>query len=76
MKRSRFFATFACLLAIFSVLPRARAQQTAQVRQAKQILNATGVKGGLIVHIGCGDGKLTAALRANGSYIVHGLGAD
>jgi hypothetical protein len=25
------------------------------------------------VHLGCGDGKLTAALRANDSYLVHGL---
>ena len=41
--------------------------------QAKRILEATGVKGGLIVHVGCGDGKLTAALRANESYLVHGL---
>ena len=40
---------------------------------ARQILEATGVKGGLIVHLGCGDGKLTAALRANDSYVVHGL---
>jgi len=76
MKRRRFFTTFACLLAIVSVLPLATAQQTAQVRQAKQILDATGVRGGLIVHIGCGDGKLTAALRANDSYIVHGLDTD
>ena len=29
-------------------------------RQAKRILDATGVKGGIIVHLGCGDGKLTA----------------
>ncbi len=43
---------------------------------AKDILDATGVRGGLIVHIGCGDGKLTAALRANDSYTVHGLDAD
>jgi len=34
------------------------------------------VKGGLIVHIGCGDGKLTAALRANESFTVHGLDTD
>ena len=32
---------------------------------AKAILDATGVKGGIVVHLGCGDGKLTAALRAN-----------
>ena len=31
---------------------------------AKTILDAAGVKGGLVVHLGCGDGKLTAALRA------------
>jgi outer membrane protein assembly factor BamB len=43
---------------------------------ASAILNATGVKGGLIVQVGCGDGKLTAALRANDSYIVHGLDRD
>jgi len=44
--------------------------------QAEQILKAASVKGGLVVHIGCGDGKLTAALRANDSYLVHGLDAD
>jgi len=37
------------------------------------ILKDSGVKGGLIVHIGCGDGRLTAALRPNDSYLVHGL---
>ena len=41
--------------------------------QAHQILKATSVKGGLVVHVGCGDGKLTAALRANDSFLVHGL---
>src|SRR6185437_717324 len=35
-----------------------------------------GIKGGVIVHLGCGDGKLTAALRVNDSYIVQGLDAD
>ena len=43
---------------------------------AKQIVDATGVKGGLVVHLGSGDGRLTAALHANSSYLVHGLDAD
>ncbi len=43
---------------------------------AKDILSATGIKGGLVVHLGCGDGKLTAALYANDSYLVHGLDND
>ena len=38
--------------------------------------SSIGIKGGLVVHLGCGDGRLTAALRANDSFIVHGLDAD
>jgi len=45
-------------------------------RQAREILDATGVRGGLVVHVGCGDGKLTAALRANDRFLVHGLNGD
>ncbi len=40
---------------------------------AERILKATGTKGGLVVHVGCGDGTLTAGLRASDSYLVHGL---
>jgi len=45
-------------------------------QRARQILNETGVTGGLIVHLGCGDGTLTAALRADDRYLVHGLDRD
>ncbi len=40
------------------------------------IIAASGIKGGLVVHLDCGDGKLTAELRVNDSYIVHGLDTD
>ena len=40
------------------------------------ILAGSGVKGGLIVHVGCGDGRLTVALCANDSYLVQGLDRD
>ncbi len=43
---------------------------------ADDILDSAGIKGGLVVHVGCGDGKLTAALRANDGYLVHGLDVD
>ena len=43
---------------------------------AQEILNASEIKGGLIVHLGCGNGKLTATLHANDRYLVHGLDAD
>lgn len=44
--------------------------------QARTILDAAGVTGGLVVHLGCGDGRLTAALRAGDTYTVQGLGTD
>ena len=43
---------------------------------AREILDATGMKGGLIVQFGCRNGELTAALRASDSYVVHALDAD
>jgi len=52
------------------------AQPIEQQQRAKQILDATDVKGGLIVHLGCGEGELTAALHANDRYLVHGLDTD
>jgi outer membrane protein assembly factor BamB len=43
---------------------------------APEILNSAGIQGGLVVHVGCGDGRLTAALHAGDSLLVHGLDAD
>jgi outer membrane protein assembly factor BamB len=60
-------------LAVFSA---AETEQAVRAQKAGQILKATGVKGGLVVHVGCGDGKLTAALRVGESYRVHGLDAN
>ena len=43
---------------------------------AREILRSTGIQGGLVVHLGCGDGKLTAALKADDRYLVQGLDAE
>ena len=40
---------------------------------ARQILDRTGIQGGLVVHLGCGDGRLTTALHAGEGFLVHGL---
>lgn len=61
------------------VLPLAGAgepKDSASAGPAQQILATTGIRGGLIVHVGCGDGRLTVALRAGPSYLVHGLDRD
>ncbi len=51
-------------------------QRTPQRVLGQQILNTTAVTGGLVVHLGCGDGRLTAALHAGQSYLVRGLDTD
>lgn len=53
----------------------AKAQDSAE-QQAEKIIQASGVQGGLIVHLGCGDGQLTSALRVNDRFLVHGLDTD
>lgn len=68
--------TFVCLVILSPLVLEAKAQLSAQEKTARKILDATGIKGGLIVHLGCGDGKLTAALGANDGFLVHGLDKD
>jgi len=72
-KKSVFLVAF-CVLVILllSAVVVVSSQKTAAQR-AREVLDATGVQGGLVVHLGCGDGTLTAALRANDRYVVHGL---
>jgi len=43
---------------------------------AADLLRDCGVQGGLVVHLGCGDGQVTAELAANERLRVHGLDAD
>ncbi|MHC4681141.1 MAG: outer membrane protein assembly factor BamB family protein, partial [Planctomycetota bacterium] len=77
MKAKHWFLTrCASVLCLAYTFPVSMAQPTNAEQKAKQILDAAGVKGGLVVHIGCGDGKLTASLRANDRFVVHGLGTD
>ena len=57
-------------------IPDGMASDAAIEELASQILKVTGVQGGLIVHLGCGDGSLTAAFRANDRFLVHGLDTD
>ena len=52
------------------------AGDSAAGQAASDILATSGVQGGLVVHVGCGDGKLTAALRASAGYLVQGLDTD
>ena len=43
---------------------------------ADDIYAATGVKGGLVVHVPCGNGQLTVDLHKGDQYLVHGIDTD
>ena len=66
----------AVICATLFTLAQARAAESSPTDEAKAILDATGTTGGIVVHLGCGDGRLTAALRAGEAFTVIGLDAD
>ena len=45
-------------------------------QKAKEIIEASGIKGGIVVHLNCNDGKLTSNLYFDNKYLVHGLDTD
>jgi len=50
--------------------------QAEEATPADSLLKNTGVTGGLVVHVGCGDGRRTVDLRPDGRCVVHGLEND
>ncbi len=48
----------------------------AGAERGAEIVKASGVRAGLIVHLGVTDGKLTAGLSGGGKFLVHGLASD
>ena len=77
MTRTRLpsFVAFTAAL-LLAPLAAVHGAATDNATTASSVLQTTGIRGGLVVHIGCGDGKLTAALCAKDSFIVQGLDAD
>ena len=43
---------------------------------ADELLRESGITGGIALHVGCGGGKLTAALHTSDRLLVHGLDTD
>ncbi|MHC4742603.1 MAG: outer membrane protein assembly factor BamB family protein, partial [Planctomycetota bacterium] len=48
----------------------------ALAESASDIIKSAQIEGGLVVHLGCEDGRLTAEMRLNDGYLVHGLDTD
>lgn len=55
----------------------AHGQQLGASARVEEIVEQTNVRGGVVIHVGCGDGELVAAFGQLGSqYLVHGLERD
>ena len=63
------------LLVSIAMFPAA-ASSARGAQAAGDLLRESGVSGGVAVHVGCGDGRLTAALHADDKLLVTGLDTD
>ncbi len=63
------------VIVLLLLLPRIAKSDSAE-DLAKGILEQSGVQGGLIVHVDCGQGQLTAALGVDDRFTVQGLESD
>ncbi|MBT3199486.1 MAG: PQQ-binding-like beta-propeller repeat protein [Phycisphaerales bacterium] len=61
---------------VLLVLTAAGASSADGAPSSAEILTAAGVSRGLVVHVGCGDGKLTVAMGSAEGLLVHGLDTD
>ena len=72
-KRSQLRTCLLITLAALATCSAAAAQPQIAKQQARRILAKCNLKGSMIIHVGCGQGDLTAALRANDRCLVRGL---
>ncbi len=68
-----FLAAFVLGILASGLISSKAAQQPSAQELAQKILRDTRVAGGLVVQVGCRDGRLAAALRASNAFLVHVL---
>ncbi len=66
----------ACAVITALAAGAASAAEREEQALAQKILKEARIQGGFVVHLGCGDGRLTSALRVDDRYMVHGLSLD
>ena len=69
-------ALAAAIMIASSQSASAEPASVAETERAARVFSATGIGGGVIVHLGATDGKFTAALKANDHCCVQGLTTD
>jgi outer membrane protein assembly factor BamB/tRNA A58 N-methylase Trm61 len=73
MKRHFYIINITVMTCVSILLLPSGTTLSASADKADTILKKSNIKGGLIVHVGCGDGALAAALGNNKQYVIKGL---
>lgn len=60
-------------IVLFVIAAWATTLAVVHAERVEEILDTANIPGGLVVHVGCNDGILTAALGANDRYLIQGL---
>jgi len=66
-----WFTTLASLLFVLITI-----NSTQAATPAEDVLRASGIKGGVVAHLGCDDGKVTATLHTDDRFLICGLDTD
>lgn len=64
------------LLAVCLPVCTAETKKNNAITSAEKILDSSGIQGGIVVHLGCGDGRLLADLPTQQGCLMHGLETD
>ncbi len=75
LRSAELIVVLSAVAGIAATLPSLYAAEPSQA-EARQLLDASGIQGGLVVQLGCGDGKQIAALAAAGPFLVQALDTD
>ena len=76
MKHRAFFAAIILPAALVGQVTGLSAGVESSRPTGRAIVAATGIRNGLCVQVGCGDGRLTAELAGAGDFLVHALALD
>ena len=72
---AKIFKT-AIVATVWIILSSSRPTMSASAKEAGIFIEKSNIKGGFIVHAGCGDGTLVAALGEDKQYVIQGLESD
>ena len=64
------------LMAVGTMMRMESPASPSSIQSGPELVKLSGIRGGVVVHLGCGDAALTETLRVGNGFIVRGLDTD